>query len=60
MRTPMAPTETFYAALKVRGVPAKLLRFENEWHATESVPSNWMRTMLYMQSWFKQYTKPTT
>lgn len=60
MRTPMAQTETYYAALKVRGIPAKLLRFENEWHGTESVPSNWMRTMLYMQSWFKQYTKPTT
>ena len=58
MRTPMPQTEDFYAALKVRGVPTKLLRFENEWHGTESVPSNWMRTMLYMMSWFKQYPKP--
>ncbi len=57
MRTPMAQTEEFYAALKMRGIPTKLLRFENEWHGTESVPSNWMRTMLYMQSWFGQYTK---
>lgn len=60
MRTPMPQTETFYAALKARGVPARLLRFENEWHGTESVPSNWMRTMLYMMSWFKQYTRPAT
>ncbi len=59
MRTPMPQTEEFYAALKVRGIPTKLLRFENEWHGTESVPSNWMRTMLYMMSWFKQYTKPS-
>ncbi len=58
MRTPMPQTEEFYAALKVRGIPTKLLRFENEWHGTESVPSNWMRTMLYMMSWFKQYPKP--
>jgi dipeptidyl aminopeptidase/acylaminoacyl peptidase len=60
MRTPMSQTEAFYAALKVRGVPAKLLRFENEWHGTESAPSNWMRTMLYMMSWFKQYTRPVS
>jgi dipeptidyl aminopeptidase/acylaminoacyl peptidase len=60
MRTPMPQTEEFYSALQVRGVPTKLLRFENEWHGTESVPSNWMRTMLYMMSWFKQYTKPMT
>ncbi len=58
LRTPMPQTEDFYAALKVRGIPTKLLRFENEWHGTESVPSNWMRTMLYMMSWFKQYPKP--
>ena len=58
MRTPMPQTEEYYAALKMRGVPTKLLRFENEWHGTESVPSNWMRTMLYMMSWFKQHTRP--
>ena len=60
MRTPMPQTEAFYSALQVRGVPSKLLRFENEWHGTESVPTNWMRTMLYMMSWFKQYTRPAT
>jgi dipeptidyl aminopeptidase/acylaminoacyl peptidase len=55
LRTPMPQTEEYYAALKMRGVPTRLLRFENEWHGTESVPSNWMRTMLYMMSWFGQY-----
>ena len=58
MRTPMPQTEEFYSALKMRGVDAKLLRFEGEWHGTESIPSNWMRTMLYMMSWFKQHSKP--
>ncbi len=55
MRTPMPQSEEFYAALKMRGVPARLLRFEGEWHGTESLPSNWMRTMLYMISWFGQH-----
>ncbi|MGE0555035.1 MAG: prolyl oligopeptidase family serine peptidase [Gemmatimonadales bacterium] len=54
LRTPMAQSDEFYAALKMRGVPTKLLRFEGEWHGTESIPSNWMRTMLYMMSWFDQ------
>jgi dipeptidyl aminopeptidase/acylaminoacyl peptidase len=58
MRTPMPQTEEYYTALKMRGIPTKLLRFEGEWHGTESVPSNWMRTMLYMMSWFREHGKP--
>jgi dipeptidyl aminopeptidase/acylaminoacyl peptidase len=60
LRTPMAQTDEYYAALKMRGVPTKILRFEGEWHGTESLPSNWMRTMLYMMSWFREHGgKPT-
>jgi dipeptidyl aminopeptidase/acylaminoacyl peptidase len=55
MRTPMPQTEEYYSALKVRGVPAMLLRFENEWHGTGSRPSNWMRTQLYMMSWYNKW-----
>jgi len=55
LRTPMPQSEEFYSALKMRGVPTKLLRFQGEWHGTQSLPSNWMRTMLYMMSWFKEY-----
>ncbi len=55
MRTPMAQTEEYYAALKMRGVPTKLLRFEGEYHGTSSKPSNFMRTVLYMESWYRQY-----
>jgi dipeptidyl aminopeptidase/acylaminoacyl peptidase len=55
MRTPLPQSEELYAALKMRGVPTTLLRFANEWHGTESTPSNWMRTMLYMMSWFSKY-----
>ncbi len=54
-RTPMPQTEEYYSALKMRGVPAVLLRFENEWHGTSSRPSNWMRTQLYMMSWYRKW-----
>jgi dipeptidyl aminopeptidase/acylaminoacyl peptidase len=56
-RTPMPQTEEYYAALKVRGVPVKLLQFEGEYHGTASKPSNFIRTQLYMMSWFKKWTR---
>lgn len=55
MRTPMAQTEEYYAALKMRGVPTKLLRFEGEYHGTGSKPSNYLRTILYMESWYREH-----
>ncbi len=55
MRTPMPQTEEFYAALKMRGIPAALLRFDGEYHGTGFHPSNWMRTQLYMMSWFQKH-----
>jgi dipeptidyl aminopeptidase/acylaminoacyl peptidase len=55
MRTPMPQSEEYYSALKMRGIPAVLLRFENEWHGTSSRPSNWMRTQLYMMSWYNKW-----
>ncbi len=56
-RTPMPQTEEYYAALKVHGVPVTLLQFEGEYHGTGSKPSNFIRTQLYMMSWFKRYTR---
>ena len=56
-RTPMPQSEEYYAALKMRGVPAALLRFEGEFHGTGSKPSNFMRTQLYMMSWYKQWKR---
>ncbi len=57
LRTPMAQTEEYYAALKIRGVPAVMLRFHDEYHGTGSKPSNFMRTQLYMMDWFRQHSK---
>jgi len=56
-RTPMPQTEEYYAALKMRGVPTKLLQFNEEYHGTGSKPSNYIRTQLYMMSWFNKYTR---
>ena len=56
-RTPMPQTEEYYAALKMRGVPVTLLQFSGEYHGTGSKPSNFIRTQLYMMSWFKRYSR---
>jgi len=56
-RTPMPQTEEYYSALKVRGVPVTLLQFEGEYHGTGSKPSNFIRTQLYMMSWFKKFAR---
>jgi dipeptidyl aminopeptidase/acylaminoacyl peptidase len=56
-RTPIPQSEEFYQALKYRGVPAAMLRFDQEYHGTQGAkPSNWMRTQLYMMSWFARYS----
>lgn len=60
LRTPMPQTEEYYVALKMRGIPAALLRFEGEYHGTSSRPSNWMRTQLYMMSWYNKHPARTT
>jgi dipeptidyl aminopeptidase/acylaminoacyl peptidase len=55
LRTPMPQTEEFYQALKMRKVPTAMVRFKDEWHGTSSRPSNFMRTQLYLRSWFDRY-----
>jgi len=58
LRTPISQTEEFYEALKVRKVPTAMIRFNNEWHGTSSTPSNFLRTQLYLRSWFEKYQQP--
>ncbi len=61
LRTPMSQTEEYYAALKVLDVPAVMLRFNDEFHGTSSVPSNFLRTQLYIMDWFRQHSdEPAT
>lgn len=55
MRTPMPQSEEYYSALKVHGVETVLLRFSGEYHGTASKPSNFLRTQLYMMSWYQKH-----
>lgn len=55
LRTPMSQTEEYYMALQILGVPTAMIRFPDEWHGTSSRPSNFMRTQLYLRSWFERW-----
>ena len=57
LRTPMPQTEEFYQALRVLKVPTTMVRFQNEWHGTSSTPSNFLRTQIYLRSWFERHRK---
>jgi dipeptidyl aminopeptidase/acylaminoacyl peptidase len=59
LRTPMPQTEEFFSALKYRGVETMMLRFNGEYHGTGSKPTNFMRTQLYMMSWFQKHAGAT-
>jgi len=56
LRTPMGQTEEYFQALKERHVPTAMIRFQGEYHGTGSKPTNFMRTQLYIMSWFDQHT----
>ena len=57
LRTPISQTEEFYAALKVQKVPSVMLRFRGEYHGTSSIPSNYMRSVLYLHDWFERWSR---
>ena len=56
LRTPIPQTEEYYEALKYRKVPTAMIRVNGEYHGTTSKPSNFMRTQLYIRSWFEKYS----
>jgi len=56
LRTPIPQIEEFYRALKVHNVPTVMIRMNNEYHGTSSTPSNFLRTQLYLRSWFERYS----
>jgi len=55
LRTPIPQIEEYYRALKMRGIPTAMIRMNNEYHGTSSTPSNFLRTHLYLRSWFDKY-----
>ena len=57
LRTPIAQTEEYYEALKIRKVPTLMVRLQDEWHAYFFRPSNTMRTYAIRQKWFEKWRK---
>lgn len=55
LRTPIAQAEQYYNALKQLDVPTKLIPMRGEYHGTGSIPSNWLRTQLYIRKWFDEH-----
>lgn len=53
-RTGLAQAQEFYSALKMLGVPTRLIIFQGEPHGSAR-PSNVMRQMLYAVAWFDKY-----
>ncbi len=54
-RTPISESEQFYAALKLRGVPAMLVRIPDASHGIADKPSNLMAKVDYILAWFDRY-----
>lgn len=55
LRTPLGEAEEYFAALKLRGVPTRLVPMIDEYHGTRSIPSNYLRTSLMMRKWFDEF-----
>jgi dipeptidyl aminopeptidase/acylaminoacyl peptidase len=58
LRTPMAQTEEYYQALKLRKVDTVMVRIPDEYHgASAKHVSNRMRRILYVRGWFEKYMR---
>jgi len=56
LRTPMAQTEEYYQALKLRKVDTVMVRVPDEYHgAAGRHISNRLRRILYVRGWFDKY-----
>lgn len=55
LRTPFAEAEQYFSALKMRGVPTRLVSMKGEFHGTGTIPSNYLRTQLMTREWFEKY-----
>ncbi|MEI6485249.1 MAG: S9 family peptidase [Sphingomonadales bacterium] len=55
-RTPIAQTEAYYQALKVRGVPAMMVRLPEATHGMGR-PSQWLQSNLAVINWYNRFRK---
>lgn len=54
-RTPMSESEQYYQALKLRKVPAALVRIQGAGHGIAGKPSNLLAKVGYITHWFDKY-----
>ena len=60
LRTPMAETEQYYRALKLRKIDTVMVRLPDEYHGFNFAPrhpSNRLQQILYLRGWFEKYRK---
>lgn len=58
IRTPVGQSQEFYTALKILGVPTKLIVIQDEGHGTWAKrPSNMLRTRLYLRKWYSEWRR---
>ncbi|QLE87826.1 S9 family peptidase [Shewanella sp. Scap07] len=55
LRTPMAETEQFYQALKLRNIDTAMVRIPDAPHGIYKRPSNLMSKVAHILWWFEQY-----
>ena len=53
-RTPIAQTEAYYQALKVRGIDTRMVRLPDAGHAMGR-PSQWLASILAVTDWYGRY-----
>ncbi len=56
-RTPMSESEQYYAALKLQGIDAVLVRIQGAGHGIAAKPSNLFRKVSNIIGWFDKYKK---
>ena len=54
-RTPMAESEQFYQALKLRKIDTALVRIQEASHSIAARPSNLIAKVSYILAWFEKY-----
>ncbi len=54
-RTPIAQSEMYFSALKLRGVDAALVRFPDNNHGLEWHPSHSLELIEYLDYWFRRH-----
>lgn len=60
LRTPMAETEQFYQALKLRKIDTVLVKVPDSFHGIASRPSRMITKIEHTLAWFEKYKKETS